>query len=166
MILEKQNLKFINKSNNFDPEYSHVGDSGFDLRAWIDCEDKLDYHSDDEKPYIILMPFERRMIHTGLYFEIPEYKEIQVRPRSGASYKDGLTVINTPGTVDEPYTGELCVLAINLSNNPIYIHNGDRIAQAVLMPVYNEKLTELTKVEKILSISDRGSDGFGSTGIK
>lgn len=161
-------LKFVNKSNNIDPVYANDGDSGFDLRAWIDCEDSkgLSGDSEDSQPYILLAPLERRMIHTGLYFELPEYTEMQIRPRSGAALKQGLSVLNTPGTIDEKYRGEICIIAINLSNENIKIHNGDRIAQAVLIPVYNSYLTQLVKIDKIYENTGRGKNGFGSSGIK
>lgn len=166
--IDTQNLKFVNKSNNPDPVYANDGDSGFDLRAWIDCEDGkgLCGDSEDNRLYISLAPLERRMIHTGLYFELPKHTELQVRPRSGTSLKQGLIVLNTPGTVDEKYRGEVCVIVINLSNEFIKIHNGDRIAQAVLMPVYNFYLTSLEKVSEINENTGRGKNGFGSSGTK
>lgn len=166
--IDTQNLKFVNKSNNPDPVYANDGDSGFDLRAWIDCEDGkgLCGDSEDNQLYISLAPLERRMIHTGLYFELPKHTELQVRPRSGTSLKQGLIVLNTPGTVDEKYRGEVCVIVINLSNEFIKIHNGDRIAQAVLKPVYNFYLTSLEKVSEINENTGRGKNGFGSSGTK
>lgn len=166
--VDTQNLKFVNKSNNPDPIYANEGDSGFDLRAWIDCENGKDLccDSEDDQLYISLAPLERRMIHTGLYFELSKHTELQVRPRSGTSLKQGLIVLNTPGTVDEKYRGEVCVIVINLSNEFIKIHNGDRIAQAVLMPVYNFYLTSLEKVSEINENTGRSKNGFGSSGIK
>lgn len=166
--IDTQNLKFVNKSNNPDPVYANDRDSGFDLRAWIDCEDGkgLCGDSEDNQLYISLAPLERRMIHTGLYFELPKHTELQVRPRSGTSLKQGLIVLNTPGTVDEKYRGEVCVIVINLSNEFIKIHNGDRIAQAVLMPVYNFYLTSLEKVSEINENTGRSKNGFGSSGTK
>ena len=166
--IDTQNLKFVNKSNNPDPVYANDGDSGFDLRAWIDCEDGkgLCGDSEDNQLYISLAPLERRMIHTGLYFELPKHIELQIRPRSGTSLKQGLIVLNTPGTIDEKYRGEVCVIVINLSNEFIKIHNGDRIAQAVLMPVYNFYLTSLEKVSEINENTGRGKNGFGSSGTK
>lgn len=166
--IDTQNLKFVNKSNNPDPVYANDGDSGFDLRAWIDCEDGkgLCGDSEDNQLYISLAPLERRMIHTGLYFELPKHTELQIRPRSGTSLKQGLTVLNTPSTIDEKYRGEVCVIVINLSNEFIKIHNGDRIAQAVLMPVYNFYLTSLEKVSEINENTGRGKNGFGSSGTK
>lgn len=162
---DTQILSFINKSNNEDPYYKHDGDSGFDIRAWItEDEDGVKVDKESGVPTITLKSLERRMIHTGLYFNLPQYTEIQCRPRSGCSIKEGLTVINTPGTIDQNYRGELCVLVINLSNKKITIKSGERIAQAVLCPVYNSYLVNLNKVTNIDENTERGSKGFGSTG--
>lgn len=164
--LDIKDLMFKNVSDNENPNFSHVGDSGIDLRAWINADEKdakLDKNSG--KYQITLKSLERRMIHTGLYFKLPEYTEIQVRPRSGMAFKQGLCVANTPGTVDENYYGELCVIAINLSKDKITITSGDRIAQAVLMPVYNSKLVNLKEVDNFSVEGERGADGFGSTGV-
>ena len=143
-------LGFINKSTNQDPEYIYEGDSGFDLRANL------------QSP-ITLGPLEREKVPTGLYFQIPEGFEIQVRPRSGLAAKQGLSVLNTPGTVDQGYTGEVKVILVNLSNEKQLINHGDRIAQAVLCPVLTKRTATLTKVND-LSQTDRGEGGFGSTG--
>lgn len=143
-------LGFINKSTNQDPEYIYEGDSGFDLRANL------------QSP-ITLGPLERELVPTGLYFQIPEGFEIQVRPRSGLAAKQGLSVLNTPGTVDQGYTGEVKVILVNLSNEKQIINHGDRIAQAVLCPVLTKRTATLTKVAD-LSQTDRGEGGFGSTG--
>lgn len=148
--VNKIELGFINKSTNQDPEYIYEGDSGFDLRANL------------QSP-ITLGPLEREMVPTGLYFQIPEGFEIQVRPRSGLAAKQGLSVLNTPGTVDQGYTGEVKVILVNLSNEKQIINNGDRIAQAVLCPVLTKRTATLTKVAD-LSQTDRGEGGFGSTG--
>lgn len=149
-------LSFINKSPNKDPEYALKGDSGFDLRAWINNEDGK----------ISLKPFERKLIPTGLYFNIPEGTEIQVRPRSGMTLERGLTVLNSPSTIDENYTGEVGIIAINLSQNTIDIENGDKIAQAVLCPVYGSRQTSLVKIETIKKRTERGDNGYGHTGYK
>ena len=143
-------LGFINKSTNQEPEYIYEGDSGFDLRANL------------QSP-ITLGPLEREMVPTDLYFQIPEGFEIQVRPRSGLAAKQGLSVLNTPGTVDQGYTGEVKVILVNLSNEKQLINHGDRIAQAVLCPVLTKRTATLTKVND-LSQTDRGEGGFGSTG--
>lgn len=159
-------LKYVNTSNNENPTYTDKGSSGFDLRAYITEKNGGTLNLMTSSYEISLKPLERRLIHTGIYFDIPEGTEIQVRPRSGLAIKQGLTVINTPGTIDESYTGECCVLVINLSDKKIFISNGDRIAQAVLTPVYNGKLVTLEKVYAISKETDRGSGGFGHTGIK
>lgn len=151
---------FTNKSDSPNPLYQHVGDSGFDLRAFITVEEG------GEERKITLQPLERRLIHTGLYFELARGTEMQVRPRSGNAIKRGLTVINTPGTVDSQYRGEVCVLLINLSLQDQEIENGDRIAQAVICPVFTKEDCALIAVEEISTETERGTDGFNSTGIK
>ena len=162
--MEKQVLKFVNKSINKDPAYVDNASSGFDLRAYITLENGGEYDMIIQDYIITLKPFERKMIHTGLYFDVPENTEIQVRPRSGMSIKKGITVINTPGTVDENYTGEVCILIINLSNEDVVISNGERIAQAVLMPVFNARSVKLEIVDEIVKETERGDGGFGHTG--
>ena len=159
LILKKQQedfskltVKFINKSNNPNPAFANVGDSGFDLRANI------------EEP-ITLGPLERNLIPTGLFFELEKGFEIQVRPRSGLAIKNGISVVNTPGTVDSHYRGEVKVILINLSNEPFTINHGDRIAQAVVCPVYGEGKIFIEESDG-LSETSRGSDGFGSSGVK
>ena len=147
---ENIETKFINKSNNQDPEYAKEGDSGFDLRAFI------------EEP-ITLKPLERKLIPTGLSFELPPNTELQVRPRSGMALKHGISCLNTPGTVDEGYRGDVGVIAVNLSNDEYIIQPGERIAQGVIMNVIGQRLSKLTKVEN-LSETERGDGGFGSTG--
>lgn len=154
--MEKQTLKFVNKSPNEDPKFADIGSSGFDVRAWIEENDGK----------ITLKPLERKLIHTGLYFDVPENCEIQVRPRSGLAIKQGITVINTPGTVDASYIGELGILIINLSNEEVTIENGDRIAQAVLCPVYNGYLTYLESVNEITKVTERGDGAYGHSGVK
>jgi dUTP pyrophosphatase len=143
-------LGFINTSDNQDPTYVYDGDSGFDLRANL------------PEP-ITLGPLERFLVPTGLSFQIPVGYEIQVRPRSGLAAKQGLSVLNTPGTVDQGYTGEVKVILVNLSNEKQTINHGDRIAQAVLCPVLTKRTTTLVPVNK-LTKTDRGDGGFGSTG--
>ena len=146
----KIKTKFTNNSNNPDPEYAKVGDSGFDLRAFI------------SEP-ITLKSLERKLIPTGLKFELSPNTELQVRPRSGMALKYGISVLNTPGTVDEGYRGEVGVIVVNLSNGEYTIQPGERIAQGVIMNVVGQGISELTKVNN-LSISERGDSGFGSTG--
>ena len=147
---DKVAIKFINKSKNENPVYAKEGDSGFDLRA-------------DEGGS--LKSLERKLVSTGLYFELPEGYELQIRPRSGLAYKKGVTVLNTPGTVDTGYRGEIKVLLINLSNEEFTWEKGERIAQGVLSPRVSTDYGELIEVKEI-SESERGEGGFGSTGTK
>lgn len=142
--------KFTNNSNNPDPEYAKVGDSGFDLRAFLDAP-------------ITLSTLERTLIPTGLRFELPPNTELQVRPRSGMALKHGISVLNTPGTVDEGYRGEIGIIAVNLSNDPYTIEPGDRIAQGIIMNVMGQNISTLLKTEN-LNETERGTKGFGSTG--
>lgn len=142
-------VKVINKSNNPLPKYSTAQSAGMDLRAFI-------------TESIILGALDRALIPTGLYIEIPEGYEAQVRPRSGLAIKYGVTVLNSPGTIDADYRGEICVELINLSNKPYTIESGERIAQLV----FNKcEQTELVEVEE-LSETERGNGGFGHTGNK
>jgi dUTP pyrophosphatase len=150
--MSKISVKFINKSTNEDPKFAYDGDSGFDLRADID-ED------------LTLKPGERFLVPTGLYFELVKGLEIQVRPRSGLSIKHGITVLNSPGTVDSHYRGEVKIPLINLGQEPFKIVKGDRIAQAVIAPVYGEGKVILLKTDNINETS-RGDGGFNSSGIK
>ena len=149
----KIQLKFVNTSNNPDPEYATEGSAGFDLRANL------------EKP-LILKAGERALIPTGLFFEIPNNFEIQVRPRSGLALKNGITVLNSPGTVDSDYRGEVCVILVNLSQVDFQIEHGERIAQAIVATVSSKSIIELKRVENITTDTERGNGGFGSTGIK
>jgi len=148
----KVKVSFLNKSSNPDPSYKYLDDSGFDLRANLEKE-------------LVLKPLERQLIPTGIYFELPESYEIQVRPRSGLAAKNGITVLNTPGTVDRGYSGEIKIILINLSNDNFNIKHGDRIAQAVISPVISGRWSNLTKLTKLTNTL-RGDGGFGSTGIK
>jgi dUTP pyrophosphatase len=151
--INKVNFKFVNKSNNPNPEYATDGASGFDLRANLEES-------------VTLQPMERKLIPTGLYFEIPSNFEIQVRPRSGLALKKGITVLNTPGTVDADYRGEVGIILINLSNEPFVIEHGERIAQAVIATVTAKQIISLEQVDSIDENTDRGTGGFGSTGTK
>jgi dUTP pyrophosphatase len=144
----KLEVQYSFDSDNSEPMYHYNTDSGFDLRS-------NENHS--------LLPGERKLIPTGLRIDIPNRYEIQVRPKSGLAYKKGLTVLNTPGTVDQGYTGEIKVILINLSNETQQVSVGDKIAQAVLCPVIQGGEIELVKVNKIED-KDRNSNGFGSTG--
>ena len=146
----KFTTKFINNSNNEDPTYAKEGDSGFDLRAFID------------EP-VTLKPLDRKLIPTGLKFELSPNTELQVRPRSGMALKHGISVLNTPGTVDEGYRGDVGIIAVNLSNEDYTIQPGERIAQAVIMNVVGHRLSNLEKVEN-LTETERGDTGYGSSG--
>lgn len=145
-------IKFKNKSTNLDPEYATDGASGFDLRANVEGES------------IIIESGEIALIPTGLYFEIPKNFEIQVRPRSGLAAKNGVTVLNTPGTVDADYRGEVKVILINHGKEDFTINHGDRIAQGVVASVTAKNTINLEKVDEISNDTERGSGGFGSTG--
>lgn len=145
-------IPFVNKSNNPTPKYESEGASGFDLRANL------------ERP-VSLKPLERAIIPTGLYFGLPQNIELQVRPRSGLAAKYGITVLNTPGTVDSDYRGELGIILVNLSNEEFTINHGDRVAQAVINFSPGQNAYSLNKVDT-LDETDRGSNGFGSTGVK
>jgi len=148
--LYKTTTKFINNSNNPDPTYAKEGDSGFDLRAYI------------SEP-VTLKPLERKLIPTGLKFELSPNTELQVRPRSGMALKHGISVLNTPGTVDEGYRGDVGIIAVNLSNEDYTIEPGERIAQAVIMNVIGHRVSNLEKVET-LTETERGDTGYGSSG--
>lgn len=138
----------VNKSPYPNPEYGKIGNSGMDVKAWI-------------PESITLGPLERVLIPTGIYLDIPEGYEVQVRPRSGLALKRGLTVLNTPGTVDSNYTGEIGVILVNLSNEPQIIEPGERVAQMVFTKVENMVLEEL---EIITKETERGGQGYGDSG--
>jgi dUTP pyrophosphatase len=140
-------VKIVNISNNPLPAYETLGAAGMDLRAYIPNT-------------LIINPMERIAVPTGLFIELPIGFEAQVRPRSGLTLKHGISVPNTPGTIDSDYRGEIKVILINLSNEPFKIESGDRIAQMVIQK-YESISWE--KVEQ-LSDSERGAGGFGSTG--
>lgn len=147
-------LKFKNTSDNPDPDFATAGSSGFDLRANLENS-------------ILLPPRERITVPTGLFFDIPNSYEIQVRSRSGLAAKNGVKVLNSPGTVDSDYTGEVKIILYNSDkNNDFIINHGDRIAQGVLAVALTKALVNLTKVDEITEKIERGSGGFGSTGIK
>lgn len=142
-------IKVINRSTNELPAYATVLSAGMDIRANL-------------SESLILQPLERRLVPTGLFLEIPEGFEVQIRPRSGLAFKHGITVLNSPGTIDADYRGEVGVLLVNLSNEPFEIQHGERIAQMVVASYTQAELIETTE----LSATDRGSGGFGSTGKK
>lgn len=149
----KTKFEFVNKSTNSDPDYATEGSSGFDLRANL------------ESPMMIL-GHERAIVPTGLFFKIPDNFEIQIRPRSGLAAKNGITVLNSPGTIDADYRGEIKVILINHSNDRFIINHGDRIAQAIIAFVHSKKIITLTKVNEIDINTERSAGGFGSTGSK
>lgn len=132
------------------PSYETVGAAGADLRANF-----------PDRAAVTLEPGARRLIPTGLAVEVPEGYELQVRPRSGLALKQGITVLNTPGTVDSDYRGPLGVILINLSDGPVSVAHGDRVAQAVIAPVVQATFA----LSDRLSETERGSGGFGSTGV-
>ncbi|TDU43575.1 dUTP pyrophosphatase [Gelidibacter sediminis] len=142
-------IKIINKSNHALPHYETIASAGMDLRANL-SESR------------ILKPLERSIVGTGLFIELPVGYEAQVRPRSGLAAKNGITVLNAPGTIDADYRGEIGVILVNLSNDDFEIANGERIAQLVIA---KHERAEWTAVET-LSETKRGEGGFGSTGTK
>lgn len=148
----KIGLGFVNESDNPNPEYATNGSSGFDLRANL------------PNGSIEIPSGEVRLIPTGLYFDIPEGFEIQVRPRSGLAAKNSVTVLNTPGTVDSDYTGEVKVILINHGKETFTVNHGDRIAQAVFATVLGKNIVNLKRISEINKNTERGSGGFGSTG--
>ena len=142
-------VAIINKSNNPLPAYETTASAGLDIRAFI------------EEP-IVIKPSERQLVKTGLYLEIPEGFEAQVRPRSGLAFKNGISVLNSPGTIDADYRGEIGVILINHGNEDFEINSGDRIAQLVFAKVEQAVWNETES----LSETERGEGGFGSTGKK
>tara|TARA_R110000851_G_scaffold67262_7_gene151991 strand:+ start:745 stop:1323 length:579 start_codon:yes stop_codon:yes gene_type:complete len=148
----KIGVKLINKSNNADPEYQTEGSSGFDFRAYL------------ETP-VWLQPGEVKIIPTGLFFGLPQNTEIQVRPRSGLAAKHGITVLNSPGTIDSDYIGEVKIILINHGKLKFQINSGERIAQGIIGSAIGKTFIEFEKVNT-LDNTDRNSGGFGSTGLK
>jgi dUTP pyrophosphatase len=140
-------IKVINKSKHKLPEYSTEASAGMDLRANLEKE-------------IVLNPLERCLVPTGLFLEIPVGFEAQIRPRSGLAIRKGITILNSPGTIDADYRGEVCVILVNLSNEAFVINDGERICQMVI--AQHEK-AEWESVEILLD-SVRGTGGFGHTG--
>lgn len=140
-------IKIINQSNNPLPHYATDGSSGMDLRAFL------------SEP-LHLKPLERFLVPTGLFIEVPHGYEAQVRPRSGLAIKQGITCLNTPGTIDSDYRGEIKIVLINLSNEEQIIKSGDRIAQMVIQKVEKANFYEVG----FLTETERSTGGFGSTG--
>ncbi len=143
------NIPVINRSKHALPEYATPLSAGLDLRANLD-------------EAVVLKPLERAMIPTGLFIELPESYEAQVRPRSGLAAKHGVSVLNSPGTIDADYRGEIKVILVNLSNEPFTVNDGERVAQLV---VAKHERVEWQATDE-LATSERGSGGFGSTGTK
>ena len=142
-------IRIINKSPHNLPKYETENSAGMDIKAFI-------------KNNITLKPLERTIVTTGLYLSLPKGLEAQVRPRSGLAIKKGITVLNSPGTIDSDYRGEIGVILINLSNEAFKVKNGDRIAQLIIAKYESTSWDGVEKLED----SSRGSAGFGSTGDK
>ena len=148
-MIDKVEVKIVNKSTNALPHYSTEQSAGMDLRAWL-------------KEPVTLQPMERTLIPTGIYIELPPGYECQIRPRSGLALKRGLTVLNSPGTIDADYRGEVCVILANLSNEPQTIENGERVCQMVVA----KHATVQWQLVDALGDTERGAGGFGHTGTK
>lgn len=146
--MQRVTIKIINKSNNSLPNYTTIGSSGVDLRAYLN--EPLELH-----------PSQRIAIPTGLYIEIPLGFEAQIRSRSGLALKQGLMCLNSPGTIDSDYRGEVKVILANLSNKIVTINNADRIAQMIFAPIVIANF----EVATVLQDTQRGEGGFGHTGI-
>ena len=142
-------LNIVNKSDNAMPAYETVNSAGMDLRAYL---------PDGE---LFIKPMQRALVPTGLFMEIPVGYEGQVRPRSGLAIKSGITVLNSPGTIDADYRGEVKVILINLSDTDFVIKSGDRIAQLVIAKHEQPEVVEV----RTLSETERGAGGFGHTGV-
>ena len=141
-------VQIINKSKHALPAYATTSSAGMDLRANLD------------EP-IVLAPLQRALVPTGLFMALPDGYEAQVRPRSGLAIKKGVTVLNSPGTIDADYRGEVCVILVNLSNEPFTVADGERIAQMVIA---RHEQVEWSEVD-VLGETERGAGGFGHTGV-
>ena len=142
-------VQIINRGHHPLPQYATEQSAGLDLRANLDSP-------------VELKPLERKLIPTGLYMALPKGYEAQVRPRSGLAIKKGITVLNSPGTIDADYRGEICVILINLSDQPFLINDGERIAQMVIA---RHEQAEWEQVD-VLGETERGAGGFGHSGVK
>lgn len=142
-------IKVLNKSKHALPRYETSMSAGLDLRANLD------------EP-VLLKPLERKLVPTGLFIELPCGYEAQIRPRSGLALKKGITVLNSPGTIDADYRGEICIILVNLSSEDFWVEDGERICQMVIA---RHEQAELEPVE-VLSDTERGTGGFGHTGKK
>lgn len=143
------NIKIVNKSQHDSPAYATSQSAGLDLRANL-------------TESISLKPLGRTLVKTGLFIELPEGYEAQVRPRSGLAYKKGITVLNSPGTIDADYRGEIGVILVNLSEEEFIIENGERVAQMVIAKHEQASWVEVETLDE----TERGAGGFGSTGVK
>jgi dUTP pyrophosphatase len=143
------NIKVVNRSKHSLPEYATIHSAGMDLRANL-------------TESVIIKPLERKLIPTGLFIELPEGYEAQIRPRSGLAIKKGITILNSPGTIDADYRGEICVILVNISSEEFEIVDGERICQMVIAA---HERADWSEVEK-LGETDRGAGGFGHTGKK
>ena len=142
-------VKVINKGHQPLPAYATEMSAGMDLRANLDAP-------------VTLQPLERKLIPTGLYIALPEGHEAQIRPRSGLALKHGVTVLNTPGTVDADYRGEVKVLLVNLSDEPFVVNDGERIAQMIVAKYEQVTFAEVEQLDE----TERGAGGYGHTGVK
>lgn len=140
-------IKIVNRSRHVVPEYATAYSAGMDIRANLEAS-------------IIIKPLERKLIPTGLYIQLPEGYEAQIRPRSGLAIKKGITVLNSPGTIDADYRGEICVIIVNLSAEEFEINDGERICQMVIAAHAQAEWVEVTALDE----SERGEGGFGHTG--
>ena len=143
-------IKIINKSHHSLPQYETALSAGMDIKAFL------------PDGSVTLKPLERALIKTGLFIELPEGYEAQMRPRSGLALKKGITLLNTPGTIDADYRGEIGVILINLSNEPFTVNNGERICQMIITTYSHTTWEEV----EVLDESERGAGGFGHTGRK
>ncbi|MBP9991799.1 MAG: dUTP diphosphatase [Bacteroidales bacterium] len=143
-------IKIINRSHHSLPQYETAQSAGLDLKAFL------------PEGSITLKPLQRGMVKTGLFMELPAGFEAQIRPRSGLALKKGITVLNSPGTIDADYRGEICVILINLGSEDFVINNGERIAQMVIARHEQAQMIEVTE----LTDTQRGTGGFGHTGTK
>lgn len=142
-------IKIVNKSSNALPAYETKASAGMDLRAFLNES-------------VVIQPLERAIIPTGLFIELPAGYEAQVRPRSGLAAKSGITVLNSPGTIDADYRGEIKIILVNLSKEAFSINNGDRVAQMIISRHEQAEWLETVQLEE----SERGAGGFGHTGTK
>lgn len=146
--MERLKVKIINKSHHPMPAYATPGSAGMDVRAFLD------------KP-VVLRPLERALIPTGLYMQLPHGYECQIRPRSGLAIKNGISLVNTPGTVDSDYRGEIGVILINLSKEPFVVNDGERICQMVITPYTRVDWEPVEEIDH----TERGDGAFGHSGV-